>query len=189
MLLVDDDEAEFAEGDRLLYERVSAGHRREPTQRRCRSAILLTAARSEPTSISTRTRASLAVVDVARVLLGEDFGRHHQRRLVAVLHNGEHRQQRDRRLAAPTSPASRRFIGTFRLHVGEDAFDERSCACVSVNGRTEKMSSRMRGVISTTAPFCSFTLSPAVRPMAERDPEEFSKMRRRCAGLRALSSR
>ena len=101
MLLVDDREPELAEIDLLLKQRVRADRdlrlrrsRRAPAPRACPCAS--GCRRATP----PRRRAARATPRTCVVLLGEDFGRRHDRDLIAVFHRLQRSQRRDDRLAA-----------------------------------------------------------------------------------------
>ena len=101
MLLVDDDEAEPAELDGILEERVradeevdaAAGERVEDL----RPGLALHAARQE---LGAEARLAEDAEDRREVLLGEDLGRGHERRLPAALGREDGREDGDDRLAA-----------------------------------------------------------------------------------------
>ena len=101
MLLIDDGKTEPIELDAFLDQRVRADRdwRTAATDFRAPCfAFLLLHAGSEPRHFDAERRqpgGKLAVM-----LLGEDFRRRHQRRLVARLHRLQHRQRRDHGLAA-----------------------------------------------------------------------------------------
>src|SRR6266853_911039 len=62
--------------------------------------------------------------DVACVLLREDFGWHHQRGLIVVLHRGEHRHQRDDSFATANIALQQTIHRRVGLHVVEDTIDD-----------------------------------------------------------------
>ena len=67
------------------------------------------------------------------MLLGEQLGGRHDRRLIAVLHREQRREQRDDRLAAADVALQQALHAALAAHVGEDlAQHARICAPVSV---------------------------------------------------------
>ena len=100
VLLVDDGEAEVAEGDVLLEERVGADEdvdlagrqRGEPGG--ALGALVAAGQDVEPHPGGLGER-----LQRQEVLAGEDLGRGHQRRLAAGLDGGEHGEERDQGLA------------------------------------------------------------------------------------------
>ncbi len=102
VLLVDHDEAEAPELDGVLEERVrpdehvdaAAGERVEDL----RAGLALHAAGQE---LGAETRLAEDPEDRRKVLLGEDLGRRHERRLKAALGGEDRREDGDDRLPAP----------------------------------------------------------------------------------------
>ena len=71
----------------------------------------------------------------ARVLLGEQLGGRHDRRLIAVLDREQRGEQRDDRLAAADVALQQAVHAAVARHVGDDlARSTRICAPVSAKG-------------------------------------------------------
>ena len=100
VLLVDHREAELLVGDLLLEDRVGAD---EDVDRAVGEAHQHAVARPALLAAGEDRDAHADAVELAEqgrmMLAGEDFGRREQRRLRAGFDRGEHRQQRDQRLA------------------------------------------------------------------------------------------
>ena len=100
VLLVDDGEAEVAEGDVGLEERVGAD---EDGDLAGGEGGELGGALGALVAAGQQVEADAGGLGERRerveVLAGEDLGRRHQRRLAAGLDRGEHGEQRDQRLA------------------------------------------------------------------------------------------
>ena len=58
------------------------------------------------------------------MLAGENFGRHHQRGLLFILHRGQHRNHRHDRLAAADVALQQTIHGRVRSQVTENLFDD-----------------------------------------------------------------
>ena len=77
-----------------------------------------------PVSSATRKRDVLQQpADRDEVLLGQDFGRRHERHLQAVFHRDQRRQQRDDRLAAADVPLQQPVHRLRPLHVLDDLLE------------------------------------------------------------------
>ena len=121
MLLVHDGEAELGEGSRLLDERVSPHDERGRRIRELRGdlAPLLRAKTARHQQRRDRKRLEHAR-HRARVLLGEQLRRRHDRGLKSVLHREESAEQSDDGLAAADVTLQKALHPTVAAHVGED---------------------------------------------------------------------
>src|SRR6185503_3183671 len=101
LLLVDDREAELREGDALLEERMGPYRElRLPARDRVERRLLRACLEAPGNPRYAHAQRLEPVRELEEVLLGEDFGRRHQRRLPAVLDGLQRRERRDQRLAA-----------------------------------------------------------------------------------------
>ncbi len=122
VLLVYDDEAESGERNGFLNERVRAdGGVNLARAEVFVEPLLFARAQRAGEQFDAVRRLGQHPLDVARVLLGEDFRRRHQRRLIAVLHRREHREQGHGGLAAAHVALQQTIHRHVRLHVVEDA--------------------------------------------------------------------
>ena len=90
-------------------------------------------------------------------------------------------------LPLPTSPCTSRFIGAFDCISSKMRSITRCCALVKVNGSSARMRSKVVGEISMTVPFGSFVRSPRLSCRANETQKNSSKIKRRCARLRAAA--
>ena len=87
------------------------------------------------------------VAEVAPVLLGEQLGRRHERRLRTAARGARRGQAATTVLPQPTSPCSSRTIGTLPARSRSASPSTRACAAVSVNG-SDARSRRARAASS-----------------------------------------
>ena len=105
VLLVDDDETELAEADRILHQRMRADGEMDRTAGELRLQLApLLRRRGAGQERDPKPRRLEQLPDRDEVLLGENFGRRHERDLEPVLHRDERREQRDDRLARIRRP-------------------------------------------------------------------------------------
>ena len=124
MLLVDHDEAEVAEGDIILEQRVGAdgdlpGAAREPAQGPA-SRLALVAAGQQ---LGPEVQAGEEGRDDAVVLARQDLRRRHDRGLGAGLHRGQHRGERDHGLAAADVALQQAQHPVRPPHIGQNLGD------------------------------------------------------------------
>ena len=121
MLLVDRGEAELGERRRLLHERVRADDQHRLATRESRRDRLSFARGKTPgqqNRLDAERREQLG--HGSCVLLGEQFGRYHDRGLIAVLDREQRGEQRDDRLAAADVALQQTMHATVAAHVDED---------------------------------------------------------------------
>src|SRR3990172_10576666 len=101
VLLVDDDEAEILEDDRLLEQRVGANENVDaPLLQRLHDLGALAAALAAGKERDAQARTRAEPADGLKMLARQKLGRRHQRRLRARLDGGGHGEQRHHGLAA-----------------------------------------------------------------------------------------
>ena len=127
MLLVDDDQPELVELDRLLGERVRADDEVDRAARELGARISRRfAAVALPVSEATRNRDAIEQPPNRQVVLvRQNLGRRHERDLQAVLHRDERGEQRDDRLAGADVALQQPVHRLRPLHVGDDLAQRR----------------------------------------------------------------
>jgi hypothetical protein len=135
VLLVDDGQREVAEDHAFLEQRMRADDRPAPRrgdglERAAARARRLRAGQQRHRDAERRNQAS----KLAPVLLGQQFGRRHQRGLPAAADRARRRSAATTVLPQPTSPCTRRIIGTSRARSCSTSSSTRRCAPVSANG-------------------------------------------------------
>ena len=122
MLLVGGNEAELRERGCVLHQRVCSGDEQRLTALAKRAAIALRSRRKNfPSATPARCRAWREHArDRPRVLLGEQFGQHHESSLIPVLQRQQRREQRDDRLAAAHIALQQPMHPPVAAHVRED---------------------------------------------------------------------
>ena len=106
-----------------------------------------------PVSSATRTPSgSSQRMEVARVLLGQQFGRRHHRGLCAVLDGPQRRKRRDHGLAGTDVALHQPHHRVLALEIRVDLGHVRCCAPVSLNGsaREAALDEVRRGAAAAT---------------------------------------
>ena len=138
VLLVDDREAEIAEGDALLEQRVGADRDVDRCRRRAPPGPpRRSAPRSRPVSSATvEARRRGERRDALEMLAGEDLGRRHQRRLPPGLDGARHgEQRRPRSCPSPRRPGAGAACACRRRGRGGCPRPPRPASAVSAKGR------------------------------------------------------
>ena len=124
MLLVDDHQAEVVEADRVLDQRVRADRKMNRSGGKLRLHLPpLLRRRRAGQQRDPEPRRLEQPADGDEVLLGEDFGRRHERDLKAVLHRHQRRHQRHDGLAGTDVPLQQPVHRLRPLHVLDDLGD------------------------------------------------------------------
>ena len=184
MLLVDDDQAELRERHALLHQRVRADdHRRAASSAAQRLAVAPCPAPCRRAK-RPRCRAASASAEVAQMLLGQQFGRRHQRRPASRLppppapRAPRRRSCRCRHRPAPDAASAwrcARSLATSSL--------TRCCAFVRLERQTPRASSSRKLPVPRSAGRMRFVAQPRACACRLRCwVSSSSKARRCCAG-------
>ncbi len=120
VLLVDDHEAEIAEHDILLEDRMRADENVDASLfQRVDDLRALAAALAPGEERDAQARRSAEVADGLEMLARQELGRRHQRRLRARFHGGGHGQQRHHGLAAAdiALEQAKHAVGAFKVGI------------------------------------------------------------------------